>query len=52
MEQDGVELSEVMHLPDGRDILMFDRKHMKQSYQDAEEEHQSHLRDVLARRPS
>lgn len=47
--QDDVELIGMTHVPDGREIMLFERKFMKQSAEDARAEHAAHLRTVLSR---
>ena len=45
--QDKAHLYGVHHLPDGRDLIVFERQWVKQSQEDAVAEHMDHLRLVL-----
>lgn len=45
--QDSVELYGLSHLSDGRDIMLFERRYVKQSEDEARTEHRLHLRRVL-----
>jgi hypothetical protein len=47
-QQDAVELVGVMPLPDGRDLMLFDRSYLTQTSEEAHQEHADHLRKVLA----
>lgn len=49
MKQDACQLIGVHHLPDGRDIILFERMFVLQSKVDAIQEHQEHLQKLLDR---
>lgn len=48
-KQDAVELVGAVPLPDGRDLLLFDRSYLTQTQEEAHQEHADHLRKAMDR---
>lgn len=48
-QQDDCDLFGIQHLDDGRDLIIFNRLHRKQTRDEAEMEHRSHLRALIRR---
>lgn len=49
LEQDQCSVWGIYHMRDGRDLILFDRMHTKQTVTDAEAEHLAHLGAMLRR---
>jgi hypothetical protein len=47
LDQDRVALVGIMHLADGRDLMLLERRHKTQSLAEAVEEHRVHIRKIL-----
>ena len=46
--QDGVKMYGVVHLGDGRDLILFERSHTVQNRVEAEREHRVHIQRLIA----